>query len=220
MHTLSPLGSNPGILGKSGKTPGVYSETRAPADCYLSETRASPSELCNQPGHCWFSTTAVKWRHLPRSLQHKRVSVRPQRVSKVLPQLLDTWSWLVHFQTVENQVSEQTNGNGWSSPGNSRMECFWENISALVPAFMQPVLLQWPLLYFSGELILPWHSTERERLFFVLIIYWYFMRQRKITYKNKEVQVAWQYQFSPVLLLENSNLHLIALGVQIMRALA
>lgn len=165
MHTLSPLGSNPGILGKSGKTPGVYSKTRAPAACYLSETRASTSELCNQPGHCWFCTTAVKWRHLPRSLQHKSVNEDTESL-RVQAQLPDTWSWLVHFQTVENQVSEQTDRNGWSSPGNSRMECFWENISALVPDFMQSVVLQWPLLYFSGELILPWHSTERERLLF------------------------------------------------------
>lgn len=73
IHTLSPLGSNPGILGKSGKTPRVYSNTRAPAAHYIPEMRISTSELCTLLEHCWASTTAVKWRHSPNTTQHKRM---------------------------------------------------------------------------------------------------------------------------------------------------
>lgn len=117
IYTLSPLGSNPGILGKSGKTAGVYSNIRAPAACYIPETRILTSELCTLPEHCWFSTAAVKWRHPPSIMQHKWVATEATESPKGAPWVQahfpNTWSWLVHFQTAENHVSEQTNGNGW-----------------------------------------------------------------------------------------------------------
>lgn len=182
LHILSSLGSNPGILGKSGKIP-PYSTSRAPAACYIPETRISTSELCTQVGHWWFSAQQLSEDTCPTSCTTKsgnRGHRELQRCSlRVQAHFPSTWSWLLHFQTAENQVSEQTNGNGWSSPRNPRMESFWGNISALVPAFKQTVVWQWPILYFSGELTLPWYSTERKRLLFVLIIYWYFMRKKE-----------------------------------------
>lgn len=155
--------------------------------------------------------------------QYHAAQKRPQRAQRCLrvqAHFSDTWSWLVHFQTAQNQVSKQTNGNGWSSPGNPRMECFWENISALVPAFMQTVVLHWPMLYFSGKLTLPWYSTERKRLFFVWAIYWYFMRQKEnYIWEKRSSSFLTVSIFFPVL-LANSIFRLIALeGAQIIRAL-
>lgn len=85
IYTLSPLGSNPGILGKSGKTPGVHSNTRAPAACYIPETRVSTSELRTLPEHCWISTTAVKWRHSLNITQHKRMAAEATQCPKGAP---------------------------------------------------------------------------------------------------------------------------------------
>lgn len=201
IHTMSPPGSNPGIRSKSSKTPGIYSKARALAACYLPETRAPTYELCNHLGHWWFSTTAVKWR---RSTQlttvQKRGNKGHRESQNELPQSSSSFSWHVKLngslseKTAKNEAVKQADGSGWSSPRNPRMGCFSGKISSLVPAFMQSVVLQWSLLYFSREWTPSWHSTETKRLFIVLIIYSrpknnILGDRRKITFENKEVEL-------------------------------
>lgn len=159
----------------------------------------------------------------PSTPQYRREAIKATESPKmsslrVRAHFPDTWSWLVYFQRRLQKIEafEQMDGSGWSSPGSLRMGHVWGNIPSLVPAFMQPVVLQWLLLDFSREWTPPWHSTETERLFFALITYSRLKinisgDRRKITYENKEVWVVWQYRFTPVLLLENSTLHLIRL---------
>lgn len=129
--TLSPPGSNAGICSKSSKTPGVYSNTRALAACYLPETRVPTDELCNRLGHWWFSTRAAKWRHSAQLTTVQKSRNKGHRVPhNELPQSLSSFSWhlkltsLLSEKIAKNQGFEQSVGNGWSSPGNPRMGCF------------------------------------------------------------------------------------------------